>query len=773
MKNKSNKISDNKKITPDDQWLDEQDHFLLKRILKYEMATQDQIQKGLSLYYQDKMAKKPIRLAGVLVQNGIITQNELELFDTFQDMNKVTEMDRSFAALALKNKLVELDNIKIAFQKQTEHFKKTKKIILIGDILTKQGMMTTAYRDAILSRQKRIDVKYQDSSFGAVAIKMGLATRDQIDDALATQQKIFSMTNKLQLLGNILVDKNVLTNAQTRQILIHQKDLKNLAEQREQERISSRKTKKKNKEKNGKTRFVDVQDYINIIVTKDHLEARILPIKNLPEDTNLDDILFVLSEKNIKYGVVNHYHIRTYLKNPLLQKSPWLIAHGKKPTPPEHPSIIYGFKSMLDNISLRSKKSIEHLAFEKWPKAKKGDILAKRVPGISGVPGISVYAEIIDIDIPKEVQLISGFGTQLSEDGNQLIASREGLISSYMRNKICVLPEKYIEGDLVQNKEPFRFKGVLRVSGVIKGKHPIKSTIIFAGGIENTQIHSETDIIVFGDILNARINAKGHVVARNILNSKIDAFGHVVAKNDIDSSSVISSGQVSVIDGNVKNTKIDAYQGIFAFSISSESDDICTLSVGQDILINDRVTSIDKQLPTLKQNLEKLGGYINEIEKNFNQINDSIHKLKKYIGSWENKKKELSAKEDIKPEILKKYFVQIDEKISAANDKMKIKKQQVQKNKERYLRYHKSYQQHFKQVKIFNEERLTLKEWLKNGYDQPGIMISESIKKGTQIVFPNSNMPLDKDHSHISIKEIKNPDETFQLRIEALTDSPN
>jgi site-specific DNA-adenine methylase len=248
--NNEQSSSDARQKNNNDQWLDEQDHFLLKRILKYEMTTQEEVQKGLSIYYQQKKEKKAIRLGGVLVQNGIITQNELELFDTFQDMNKVTEMDRSFAALALKNKLVTLEQIKLAFQKQAEHFKKTKQIIVIGDILQKLGIMTTAYRDAILSRQQRLDIKYKDTSFGAVAIKMGLATCDQIDDALAIQQKLFSITNKLQLLGNILVDNNVLTEAQTRQILSHQKELKHQAEERE--KTHSEKQKKKQK-KSGNT----------------------------------------------------------------------------------------------------------------------------------------------------------------------------------------------------------------------------------------------------------------------------------------------------------------------------------------------------------------------------------------------------------------------------------------------------------------------------------------------------------------------------------------
>ncbi|MBF0450497.1 MAG: DUF342 domain-containing protein [Candidatus Magnetomorum sp.] len=751
-----------------DKWLDDQDHFLLKRILKYEMANQEQIQKGLALYYQYKMAKKPIRLGGVLVQNGIITQNELDLFDTFQDMNKVTEMDRSFAALALKNKLVTLDNIKQAFHKQAIHFKKTKKILLLGNILTQLGMMTSAYRDAILSRQKRLDTKYEDASFGAVAITMGLATRDQIDDALATQQKIFSMTNQLQLIGNILVDKNVLTNAQTRQILIHQKELKLQAEQKERERKTMKAQTKKQNIRSEKISFIDIQEYITIIVSKDFLEARILPIKSLPEDTTLDDILFILAEKNIKYGIVDHYQIRKYLKNPLLQQSPWLIARGKTPVPPESPSIKYTFQYMLDKTASRSNESINHVTWKNWPKIKKKELLAERTPGQEGIPGISVYAEIIDVETSKTVQLMSGMGTQLSADGNQLIALQDGLISSYMRNKICVLPEKVIEGDLELTKESFRYAGALHVKGIIKGKNTIACTMLFAKGIEQAEIHIETDMIILGDISNACIHSKGNVVAQNIRHSTIEAFGDVITEHNIESSRLVSSGKVSVLKGSVKETDINAFQGILAHAVESAQEKNCTLSIGKDYLLNEQVKKINTKLPPLKDNLQKLAEYIDRIKTTLTQINDNQKKLTTYIQTCNKMKDELALKEDLSLEDKQKRGEQIDQKMASATKKFKAEKQRMQKSKENYIRYNKSYQQHFKQVKHLNEELISLKDWLSDKHDQPGILISDTVHAGTRMISPHCEMILEKDHARIYIKEISS-----QLKIESLSDTPN
>jgi hypothetical protein len=767
--NNEKRSSDARQKNDTDQWLDEQDHFLLKRILKYEMATQEEVQKGLSVYYQQKKDKKTVRLGGVLVQNGIITQNELELFDTFQDMNKVTEMDRSFAALALKNKLVTLDQIKLAFQKQADHFKKTKQIIVIGDILHKLGVMTTAYRDAILSRQQRLDIKYKDTSFGAVAIKMGLATRDQIDDALAIQQKLFSITNKLQLLGNILVDNNVLTDSQTRQILSHQKELKQQAEEKENQQKENQQKKNNTKQE----RSPNVQNYVKVMVSKDKLEARILPIKPLPPEITLDDILFALSENNIKYGVVDHYHIRTYLKTPSLQKMPWLIAKGKPSKPAEHASVEYKFKSMLEHVSCRYHQSIDHLNRNKWPTAKNGEILAKRVSGNVGMPGISVHAEIINVAPPKSVQLISGSGTKLSDDGNTLAAIHDGLISSYMRNKICVLPEQVIDGDLNQSKEPFRYKGVLHVKGKITGQAGVKSIMIFAQGLENGLIQAESDVIILGNVNYSTIQAKGHVVARNIRHSKIEAFGHVVAENNIDSSNICASGQISVLGGTVSESDICAFQGIMAHNVVSNDKNLSVLTVGIDKLVKARIEKIQTKLPELEQNLEKLNGHMSNI-KNINpQLNEKIEKYSKYIDTCQQKIDELIANTAIDSLKKEKQIEQIKQKRNEVQKSLQDKKRRYQKNKEIFLKCQKSNQHYLKQMKSYNEERITLSEWVKSGYDPPGIVIAETIKKGTKIVSANCEKIIEKDYSHIYIKEIQMAEEKAKFQIEALSEAPN
>ncbi|ETR73912.1 MAG: hypothetical protein OMM_06652 [Candidatus Magnetoglobus multicellularis str. Araruama] len=116
---------------------------------------------------------------------------------------------------------------------------------------------------------------------------------------------------------------------------------------------------------------------------------------------------------------------------------------------------------------------------------------------------------------------------------------------------------------------------------------------------------------------------------------------------------------------------------------------------------------------------------------------------------------------------------QIDSKINDAQKAIEDKKQRIQKNKDRYQQYQKYYKHHLKHVKNTSEELLTLTEWLKNGHEPPGIVISDTIEKDTKIVSKRCEMILDKEHSHVYIKEIQSNDEGAKFQIESLSDAPN
>jgi len=132
-----------------------------------------------------------------------------------KEMEETLLLDRRFGRIAIKNKLVSLEDVKDALKKQAEIFKESKYIITIGDILVDTGLMTENYRDAIMKRQGRQkEKKKRHKSFGEIAIELGYLTQKDIDRAIALQSQQYKNKKDVKFLGDILIDLEVLTKNQ-------------------------------------------------------------------------------------------------------------------------------------------------------------------------------------------------------------------------------------------------------------------------------------------------------------------------------------------------------------------------------------------------------------------------------------------------------------------------------------------------------------------------------------------------------------------------------
>jgi hypothetical protein len=157
-------------------------------------------------------------------------QSEDDLDASVASLSNISEQEKYFAAIAIKNDLVTLKQIKTAFKKQSLIYKTSSSVRLIGDILADDDVLDKTYRDAILSRQNRLEIKDEDVQFGTIAVKEGYVSQESIDQALELQLKEFDQKKQITLLGDILVAAGDLTNEQLQSILKRQRELKALLE---------------------------------------------------------------------------------------------------------------------------------------------------------------------------------------------------------------------------------------------------------------------------------------------------------------------------------------------------------------------------------------------------------------------------------------------------------------------------------------------------------------------------------------------------------------
>jgi len=160
----------------------------------------------------------------------VAMQSDDETDSPVNSLSNISEQEKYFAAIAIKNGLVSLDQIKTAFKKQSHIYKTSSSVKLIGDILADEDILDKTYRDAILSRQNRLEIKDEDVQFGTIAVREGYASQESVDQALEIQLKEFEQKKQITLLGDILVASGDLTNEQLQSILKRQRELKALLE---------------------------------------------------------------------------------------------------------------------------------------------------------------------------------------------------------------------------------------------------------------------------------------------------------------------------------------------------------------------------------------------------------------------------------------------------------------------------------------------------------------------------------------------------------------
>jgi hypothetical protein len=176
---------------------------------------------------QHNMEQKEIHNKKLESVNG---QSDDDSDLSVESLSNISEQEKFFAAIAIKNGLVTLEQIKTAFKKQSRIFKTSSSVRLIGDILADDDVLDKTYRDAILSRQNRLEIKDEDVQFGTIAVKEGYVSQESVDQALELQLKEFEQKKQITLLGDILVAAGDLTNEQLRSILKRQRELKALLE---------------------------------------------------------------------------------------------------------------------------------------------------------------------------------------------------------------------------------------------------------------------------------------------------------------------------------------------------------------------------------------------------------------------------------------------------------------------------------------------------------------------------------------------------------------
>ena len=471
--------------------------------------------------------------------------------------------------------------------------------------------------------------------------------------------------------------------------------------------------------------------------------------KDAPQ-TTLADILELLKEKQIAYGIVEDITIESWIEKSF--EGEIVIAKGEDPVPGYDGKVKFNFETEFTNPGkINEDGSIDFTQRGDIPFVNKGEVMAVKKAAKEGKAGIDIAGNPIQVPEIIDPVFTAGSGTELSEDELTITASIDGQPNLDAMGSVTVNPELAIPGDVNFETGSIDFKGNIVVNGTIKEGFTVKGVNLMAKEIAGATIELSGDLNISAGVTDAKISTQGNIYAKFINNSNIMTFGNLEISKEIIDSDIISSGSCQNQSGHIITSRITTKMGIEAGKIGTASAKPAKLKIGVDEHMEILTGKIQKSLEAsvnktdlLKDEIKKLE---DEDQKLYLQVSEKAHIQDR--SQLDIKELKNSGQADDSMEIKKlqnqaKKAEQELNKIFEAQDKIA---DDIKRLKEQV-----SFAQ--KKTKTFVLEKKALNNFANKEKPIPVVNIAQTIVQDTMIKGPNSSLILKEDASRCKIQEL-------------------
>ncbi|MNC11512.1 hypothetical protein D3C75_592120 [compost metagenome] len=208
-------------------------------------------------------------------------------------------------------------------------------------------------------------------------------------------------------------------------------------------------------------------------------------------------------------GIIQNLNIsgiHAELQNPTYQ--PITAAKGRAAVPGENAQLELFFSETIENEFSEIEGQVDFRSHLRIPSVIRGEVIARKIPFVEGIPGCDVYGEILYPPLPNDVNIIAKNNTVVLIN-NEIRALREG------RPRVTGDKIKYFD---------------ITTTYIVPGNVNIKTgNILFSGDVivrgnveDNMIIESLGNVYVDGSIYNSTITATGSILVKgNVVNSNL------------------------------------------------------------------------------------------------------------------------------------------------------------------------------------------------------------------------------------------------------------
>lgn len=418
----------------------------------------------------------------------------------------------------------------------------------------------------------------------------------------------------------------------------------------------------------------------SVQISSDKMKAYILliPPKTGGYDLELDQIRSILKNNGVVIGIKDDA-LQGLIDYPVYDK-PILIAEGIKVKNGRDATINYHFNTSKKVEFEEHNGQIDYKSINNIQNVVAGQVLATKVQATQGEAGRTVDGEMIMPKVGKDIPLVEGKNTHITEDGLNIIAATNGQVNLFA-GKVNVDEIFVVNGDVNLKTGHIVFLGNVVVNGNVEDNFNVtaEGNIEIKGNVGKCRLEAEGDIIVSQGIAGkgeAYIRAgkslyakyieqvkkievsEGVYVQDAIMHSFVDATKEIccvgkratIVGGDLRAGELIKSLTIGSASGTetVVEVGVDPKrrQQLTELTVENENayKQLEQLEINFSTLKNQKKIMKDKFPPEKEEVYNNLSEEINKCNKIIKKTTEEIEEINKYLSLIKNKGKVIGAK---------------------------------------------------------------------------------------------------------------------------------
>jgi hypothetical protein len=291
----------------------------------------------------------------------------------------------------------------------------------------------------------------------------------------------------------------------------------------------------------------------------------------------------------------------------------YLVAKGKPAFDGRNGNIVDYFPRAIDRVlEVNEFGQVDYTALNLICNVEEGQEICRLIRPTEGEPGRTVLDQEVPAKSGKSVPLPKGRNTEISEDGDALIAAMPGHVE-FTGHNFQVKPVLDIDGNVDFSTGNIKFVGDVNIKGDVLSGFTVRSAgNIQVGGVveAGSTVEAGGDLVVARGILGdgtTVVQAHRSIFAKYIENSTIYAR-EVLQTDCIVNGNVYCDGEVQVNSGrgSIMGGRVWAAKLINARAVGSQSECRTSITLGGMPCTNFEREILKQQMKTLEMELERL-----------------------------------------------------------------------------------------------------------------------------------------------------------------------